>query len=229
MLNLTVLGSSSKGNCYIITAGAEKLVIECGIKYAPIMTALDFRAENVKGVLISHEHKDHSASAAKLAAKGFNLYASAGTFEALGLTGHRAHRIASEQQFTVGGFTILPFAAEHDAKEPLGFIIYHALIGKLLFATDTYYISYKFSGLNYIMVECNFSREIVQNNHLDKVVENRLYKSHFSLENVKKFLAANDLSKCECIYLIHLSDGNSDAKLFKSEVEKLAGIPVEIC
>jgi phosphoribosyl 1,2-cyclic phosphodiesterase len=48
-------------------------------------------------------------------------------------------------------------------------------------------------------------------------------QSHFSLENVKEFLKANDLSRVRQIWLLHLSDGNSDAELFKQEIEKLTG------
>lgn len=43
------------------------------------------------------------------------------------------------------------------------------------------------------------------------------------LENVKKFLLANDLSKVEAIFLLHLSDNNSNAERFKREVQELTG------
>jgi phosphoribosyl 1,2-cyclic phosphodiesterase len=54
-------------------------------------------------------------------------------------------------------------------------------------------------------------------------LKNRLMKSHFSLANVKEFLRANDLSRVQEIWLIHLSDGNSDAARFKREIQELTG------
>ena len=54
----------------------------------------------------------------------------------------------------------------------------------------------------------------------------RLTKSHFSLENLKSFLKANDLSQVREIYLIHLSDANSDEEKFKYEIAALTGKPV---
>jgi phosphoribosyl 1,2-cyclic phosphodiesterase len=48
------------------------------------------------------------------------------------------------------------------------------------------------------------------------------------LEQVKEFLKANDLSKVQQIVLIHLSDGNSDEALFKTEIQKLTGKPVYV-
>ena len=49
-----------------------------------------------------------------------------------------------------------------------------------------------------------------------------------SLETCKKFLAAQDLSAVKAIHLLHLSDGNADAELFKREVQALTGKPVYV-
>jgi phosphoribosyl 1,2-cyclic phosphodiesterase len=57
----------------------------------------------------------------------------------------------------------------------------------------------------------------------------RLVNSHFSLENVLEFLKANDTNKLKEIYLMHLSDKNSDAELFKNEIEKLTGVITNVC
>ncbi|MNP81687.1 hypothetical protein D3C76_1801220 [compost metagenome] len=60
------------------------------------------------------------------------------------------------------------------------------------------------------------------------MLRDRLIKSHFSLENVKEFLKANDLSKVRNLMLIHLSSSNSNAKTFKSDIERFTGVPVYI-
>jgi hypothetical protein len=49
-----------------------------------------------------------------------------------------------------------------------------------------------------------------------------------SLDTCIGFLRKNDLSKVNNIVLIHLSDGNSDEKLFKSEVENATGKTVTV-
>jgi phosphoribosyl 1,2-cyclic phosphodiesterase len=232
-LNLEILGSSSKGNCYIIRTKDEVLILECGLHYKKILKAIKHDLHNVVGCLITHEHKDHSKWAKSLMDSAIDIYTSKGTIDALELYGHRANPVQKLKQFQVGSFTVLPFDVQHDAADPLGFLIYHPEFGKLLFATDTYYIKYKFDGLNYIMVECNYSLEIInklaESGHIPFIVRKRLLKSHFSLENVKEFLKANDLSKCKSIMLMHLSDNNSNADLFKTEIEKLTGIPTKIC
>lgn len=233
MLNIDVLGSSSKGNSYIIRTSQEVLIIEAGVTYKQIAKSLDFNFDNVVGCLVSHGHKDHSKSVKDLVEHGVDVFCTAGTVSEIKLQHHRITVIESEKQFKLGSFTILPFKTMHDSIEPVGFIVYHKDFGKLLFATDTYYIEYKFKGLNYIMVECNYSKEILNRNvekgYIPKAMKKRLLTSHFHYDNVVKFLKANELDEVHEIRLIHLSDGNSNAKQFKEEVEKLTGIPTIIC
>jgi phosphoribosyl 1,2-cyclic phosphodiesterase len=136
-------------------------------------------------------------------------------------------QVAAKEQFQIGTWSVLPFEVEHDVSEPVGYLLANQQGEKLLFATDTYFIRYKFKGLTKIMVECNYSKAILNENVaeglIDKGRKKRLMRSHFSLENVKDFLQANDLSKVQEIWLLHLSDTNSDADLFKSEIQKLTG------
>ena len=163
---------------------------------------------------------------------GIDCYISAGTAEALGISGHRINVIQAKQQFRIGTWTILPFETQHDAAEPLGFLLANQTGEKLLYATDTYYIRHKFHGLTHIMIEANYSLDILKRNveagAVPKELKNRILKSHFSLENVKKFLQANDLGKVQEIWLLHLSEQNSCEKRFKEEVQKITGKPTYI-
>lgn len=230
MIAITPLASSSKGNCYHVTDGMTALLLEAGIRYKDIQRALNFQVSSIAGCLISHEHGDHGKAAADVIKAGIDVYASQGTLDALGLSGHRAKSIKAKQQFQIGTWTILPFDVQHDVAEPLGFLLVNRAGEKLVFATDTYYIRYRFPGLTHIMVECNYSLRILDENiaagRVPAVMKKRLLKSHFSLEHVKDFLCANDLSKVQEIWLLHLSDNNSDAALFKHEIQELTGKPV---
>lgn len=52
-----VLGTGSKGNCYLVQANEnEKLLIECGITWNSMITGLDFNLEGIQGCLVSHKH-----------------------------------------------------------------------------------------------------------------------------------------------------------------------------
>lgn len=233
-MKLKVLGSGSSGNCYLLQNKNETLILECGLPWKIILKGLNFNLNNVAGCLVTHEHKDHSKVITDVISNGIDVYSSKGTLKSMyfGIGYYRLKVIMSEQQFKVGDFTVLPFATEHDAAEPLGFLIQHSDFGKLLFITDSYYCQYKFNDLDHIMIECNYSRDILNENiekgYIHPALANRLLKSHFSLASVREFLKATDISCCKDITLIHLSDGNSNATEFKKDIERLTGIPVYI-
>ena len=225
-MDIKVLASSSRANAYRISDEKTALLLEAGLSYKELQRALGFKTSELTAVLITHEHKDHSRAVAELAKAGIDCYMSAGTKEALGLSGHRIHELWPRVQTQIGTWTVLPFETQHDAAEPLGYLLASGQ-EKLLFATDTYYIRYKFNGLTHIMVECNYAADILEENveaeRIPAALKQRLLQSHFSLANVKEFLRANDLSKVEEIHLLHLSDGNSDEARFKREIQELTG------
>lgn len=228
-MQLKVLGSSSKGNCYILENENESILIECGVNFSEIKKGLNFSFKKLVGCLLTHEHNDHSKSVEQLLQVGCAVYTSRGTARALGIqiNHHRLNIIEAGKVVEIGSFRILPFAVKHDVVEPLGFIINHADTGSILFITDSYYVESTFKNLHNIIIEANFSEKIIQ----DKVaagaspdfLRNRIFKSHMSLETCKKTLLANDLSKVQKIILIHLSDGNSNAADFKQTIQLATG------
>ena len=231
-MDIQVLASGSKGNCYHISDDRNSILIECGLPWKQIQRGINFRTSKLAGCLVTHEHLDHCKAVRDVMKAGIDCYMSQGAAEALKLSGHRLHIVRPLRQFKVGAWIVLPFAVQHDAADPLGFLISTRSGDKLLYATDTYYLKYRFSGLNYILVECNYALDILQKNVeaglVPMAVKNRVLRSHFSLEHVKGFLQANDLSRVREIWLLHLSDGNSDAARFKREIQELTGKPVYI-
>jgi len=228
-MKLKIVASSSKGNFYILESKNSNLLLECGINIKRIKRALDYDFKNIDGCIISHEHKDHSKSAKEIMGLGIDIYTSKGTAKMLGLNHHRLNLVRSKEIFETATFKIMSFDTQHDAAEPFGYLIEEKATGEiLLFATDTFYLKYKFPGLNYVMIECNYIKEILQENidngKIPKAMYKRLLSSHFELENVKEFLKANNLSETVKIILLHLSDGNSDAKRMVQEIEELTEI-----
>jgi hypothetical protein len=53
---LSVLGSSSHGNCYILECAGESLIIELGIDWKDMLKQLNYKEgfEQVRGCLTSH-------------------------------------------------------------------------------------------------------------------------------------------------------------------------------
>jgi len=232
-MQLVTLGSSSRGNSYVIQSAREALVLEAGIDFQEVQRALNWNVSKVAACLITHEHQDHSARVNDFLNARIPVYASGGTIEGMNIqSGVKPITCVQGQPFTAGRFQVIPFRTKHDCREPLGFYIRHPEMGTLLFATDTYYLPFTFDGLNNIMIECNYSRSILDANieagKLPKLVRNRIVQSHMSLDNCIRTLTANDLTKVNNIVLIHLSEGNSDPQDFQRRVREATGKTVHI-
>ena len=229
-MEIKVIASSSKGNCYLLDDGKTQILIEAGITFNKLIRKVNI--SNISGVLVTHEHQDHAKGVSDLIRRGKRVYSAQETFDALGIEKNGlAKPIVEYQLQMIKTFAIIPFPTQHDAAKPLGFLIKSLLTNEVvLFATDTYYVKNKFEGLNYIMIECNYANDILEKrDNISKKQKDRLYKSHFELENVKEFLRNQDLSQVKEIYLMHLSSGNSDEERFKREIQELTGIPVYVC
>jgi phosphoribosyl 1,2-cyclic phosphodiesterase len=223
------LASSSRGNAYLLTSGTSRLLLECGLHLADLQRRAGHQLGAVDACLVTHEHMDHARSAAGLLRIGVEVWTSAGTAAALGLEGHGLHVLRDGVQVQIGPYlgpwTVLPFDAVHDAAEPLGFLISDG-VDKLLFATDTAYLPWRFHGLTMIAIECNWASDLLGD--LSPERRARLEGAHMGLEQVQELLAANDLSHCRSIHLLHLSRAHSDAARFKTEIERQTGIPVVV-
>lgn len=233
-MDLKIIGSSSKGNCYIFENSTEALILECGVNISEIKKSLDFSFRKAVGCLVSHDHKDHCKSINELMMMGVRVYTSRGTMRAAGLNinHHRLHTISAGNVVKIGSFKVLPFELKHDCAEPLGFIINHEETGNVLFITDSYYVTDTFKNIHNILIEANFSEEIIDRKVAEgaspEFLRNRIFKSHMSLETCKATLKANDLSKVQNIVLIHLSDSNSNADQFKEAIEGCTGKKVHV-
>lgn len=224
-MHLEAFYSSSQGNLYRLTDGESSILIECGVPIRQIREALGFDL-SVDGCLVSHAHADHSRASADIMRAGIDVFCSIETSDALGLSGHRLKTLKPMAPVSIGGLKVMPFPTEHDCPGSLGFLI-AGPTGKLLFATDTYFIRPMFRGLHIIAIECNFSKETLDPN-IDPAVKHRLLRSHMSLETCETFLAAQDLTNLREIWLLHLSDDNSNAGMFRSRIERLFGKPVYV-
>lgn len=229
-MQLHILNSNSDGNCYIFKDDQGKiLIVECGVKFKDLKIALDFDYSNVVGCIVTHEHGDHAKGVKDAALSGINVYATNGTIVGINFPSHNIHPLNKYENINLGPYKILAFDTNHDTREPCGFLIHHQEMGNTLFLTDTTYCDYTFDGLTNILIECNYSKDIIDDKlSSNDFLRNRVIQSHMSVETAIKTLKANDLSQVNNIVLIHLSDRNSDASMFKKMIEKATGKTVTI-
>lgn len=223
--------SSSKGNLYCVTAAnGKRLIIDPGVPWKKIQKALNYDLSNIVGALCTHSHADHSKAIEDVLQAGIDVFASKGTFDALGVEHRRAIIVRDKETCIITpGLSVFPFLVNHDAAEPLGYIVHDHMneyCESLLFVTDTSHIKQKFGiAFNIIAICCNYDGDILHNlEEKDKInteCAKRLLTSHMELhvthEYLKKFCC---LDKCTEIHLLHMSESNIDKETVRAKFER---------
>lgn len=234
-MEIRTLASGSHGNAYYINDSTTPLLLDCGVGYRQIQTALDFKTRQLRGCLVTHEHQDHARAVPGLLQSRIPVFMTQGTKEALKLPDKHSYAvniIQAEQPFALNTWQALPFETYHDAAQPVGYLLASTTGVKLLYATDTHFIGLRFRGVTHLMIEANYCEDILAQNIAAKAVHpslaNRLYDTHLNLRRVKEFLLTGNWEQLQEIHLLHLSHQNADPEAFKREIQQLTGLPVYI-
>lgn len=207
-MRLEVLGTGSKGNCYVIRSeDGSTVLLDVGIPYKDILKGLNFDLGSLKGFVLTHSHQDHSRSVKDFASLGFKPLPTWGV---------------------AGDWRTAAFKVHHDV-ECFGYQLINRETGhKIIYATDTYHLPYIFKGVTHYIVECNYIADLMLKNihegRSPASIKDRVIYSHMSLETLKDFFREQDLSICQKIILVHLSDTNSDEDRMVKEIQEVTGI-----
>jgi len=237
-VHITPLASSSAGNSTLVEHEAGRAVLlDAGLTLKQLRAAIGYRVTGLEAALITHSHADHAKGVPELLKAGVTCAMRAETAEALGVAGHHRVRILAPQDgettrapYAFGPWAVIPFDVQHDVPN-LGFVL-ATRKHRLLYLTDTPFSRYKFEGLTHIVIEANYSLDILKRKVADGVLSDvlaaRIVRSHLGLERAIELLKANDLSKVTEIWLTHLSNSNSHAEEFQAAVERATGIPTSV-
>ena len=229
-MRIKTLATGSTGNAYLLDDGSTVLLLECGIPLRELMRRSKYSLSHVDACLITHEHGDHARAVQQLIRIGIPIWCSKGTATALGIDGEPVVHPVMRPGHVVrlGTMAIMPIAVEHDAAEPLGWLIYsEASSQRLVFLTDTRVADVSLPAVHHIMVECNHMGldSMGQTNaiHADRVIRN-----HMSLDDCIRFLLHQDLSQVQDIRLIHISHSHGDRVAMRNAVAAATGRQVII-
>ena len=234
-MKLYTIGSGSAGNTYLLVEGDEILILDAGVKPTQRISKYlyDLRPARPIGCLITHEHGDHSASALNLYRMGISCYATPGTAERIGegiktIIPYDPSCFRQDVKTIGNAFLVMAFKTNHDAADPCGFLITNTLTGeRMIYATDTYYMTYRFPGIHYWLVECNYCNELITED-TPPILEKRLKESHMSLDRLCQVFGANDLTTCRKIVLCHISQDRGDPDMMKRRIRDQTHKPVEV-
>lgn len=213
--------SGSSGNATILSDGTTTLLTDCGMSGKALLSSLesvDIPIESISGVLITHEHIDHTKGIGVIARRyGFDIYASNGTISAMcdnKICDSQLHEISKDTDFEIGTIGIKPFEIPHDAAEPLGFT-YFANNKKISLATDigetNDYIFENIKGSDTVLLESNHDVEMLRYGSYPYHLKQRILSSigHLSNDNAAKEAVRLAKSGTTNFLLGHLSLENN--------------------
>lgn len=221
-----MLGSGSKGNCSVLDAGGEALLIDLGFSCRETVRRLKevgVDPSSVSSVVVTHEHIDH-VRGLRVFSKNYRptLYLTPGTRRALGsrLDDYRGEIRTFEpgERFVSGPFSILPFPVSHDAAQPVGLKVSGA--GSVLgYATDLGEVDSltgeTLRGSDILVLESNHDLEMLREGPYPWYLKQRILsaRGHLSNEALAGYLAGNGGKPPRDLFLAHISQENNEREL----------------
>ena len=240
MLQLTVLASGSSGNSLLVRAESTSVLIDAGISARQLeksLAALGAAPTELSGVLLTHEHGDHTRALKVFCAKNpvpvFTNTLTADHLRRAGLTAEwRLFQTGAE--FEIGTLRIRPFPVPHDAADPVGFVVSTAdtslaILTDLGYATKQ--ITHAIQGANAIVIEANHDEALLQNDTKRPwSVKQRIMSRHGHLSNqaAAKLLAEAATANLRHILLAHLSEDCNTPELATQSIRAALPHPLEI-
>lgn len=234
-LSLTPLFSGSSGNAILVSSERSKILIDAGVSGKRMEEALHGIGEtidDIKGILITHEHSDHIQGAGILSRRhNIPVFANTLTWEAcgdkLGNVRSALVRVIGKDPFYIDDLLIEPFEISHDAADPVGYCV-AAGHSKLAVATDLGYfpqaVEYRLHACDLVLLEANHDLEMLSAGRYPYELKVRIKSRRGHLSNDD---AADAAVKLACagvssILLGHLSkENNSEHLAFRTVTDAL--------
>lgn len=217
---LCPLASGSKGNAIFVSTPDTAVLVDAGLSGIEIqrrMATLGRTPDDLKAIIITHEHTDHVKGAGVLSRR-FNIpvYLTADTFNACKGLGKidQINFFECGSAFDIGSLAVNPFSISHDACDPAGLTLKHQ--GKKIgIATDlgvvTNLVRTHLSNANALYIEANHDPDMLMTGpypwHLKQRIQSRT--GHLSNRDARDLVAQVCHKDLDHVVLAHLSEENN--------------------
>ncbi len=247
MVEFTVLGSGSAGNCAVLKHDSRVLMIDAGFSARELgrrLATAGIPADRIEAILVSHEHTDHIRGLRVFTKchRHIPVYANPLTAEQLRFRSQLPQNLAlftNGMPFQAGPFTIEPFSVSHDAADPVGFLI-TAGERKLGIVTDLGYfgkmVPLKLRDCHMLMIESNHDPQLLRNSGRPIHLQHRILgkRGHLSNERAAELVTETVGPLTRHLVMAHMSCECNKRELINGHItESLAAInrrdlPLEI-
>lgn len=203
-MKFIILASGSKGNSTLIISEKEELLlIDAGISYKEIKDKIGrygYDINDIKHVLITHEHDDHI--------KSINSFSAAKIYS---LKDVNVANVSLEkfEETNINGFNVIALPLSHDVK-CCGYVVSDNE-EKLVYMTDTGYVNYKnikyITNADYYIFESNHNIPMLMETKRPFFIKSRILgdEGHLSNEVASDTLCDIIGDNTKQIYLAHIS------------------------
>lgn len=235
MIEFSVLGSGSCGNCIYVESEQSSILIDAGFsgkEIAKRIESIGRSIEKLDAIFLTHEHNDHIQGAGVLSRRyDLPIYANEGTFKG---ADKRLKKLFKKETFVTGDriqfkdLMIKPFCISHDTLDPVGYIISSGDVS-LGCCTDTGKISHlmehHLAGCNGLVLEFNHDPEMLKTGPYPPSLKQRVKSIHGHLANgdAARFLSQIVHEQLHHVVLAHLSETNNNPILALEEVRNCLG------
>jgi phosphoribosyl 1,2-cyclic phosphodiesterase len=243
MMRFASLGSGSGGNALLVEADGTRVLVDCGLTLREVergLARIGLAPDDLKGVLVTHEHDDHIGGVFPFVAKhGLRAWMTYGTREAsLAMRGAAAATIEvidSHDPFVIGDLEIHPIPVPHDAREPVQYVLSDG-DRRLGVMTDigapTPHVTKSLSGVDALVLECNHDVAMLAAGRYPGWLKQRVGGPYGHLSNVQaaSLLESLDRGRLKHLIAAHLSERNNLPTLAQTALAQVLGCTAdEIC
>ncbi len=235
MLRFSLLSSGSKGNALLIATPAAKVLIDNGLSFKELSrraAALGEGLDDLRAVVVTHEHRDHVNGVGVLARKlRVPVYITEETHAALPPTvGKLPHYefFASGDAIPLDGMSLESFQIAHDAVDPVGFVVRFNGT-KLGLATDLGHVSHlvrnRLAGCHALIIESNHCPGMLARGPYPPPLRQRIRSKHGHLSNADmcSLLASLVHEGLRVVVLGHVSEENNAPDLVHEMATRAIG------
>lgn len=233
-IRFAYLGSGSKGNSALVSAGETCVMVDCGFSVKATearLSRLQVSADQIDALLVTHEHSDHIGGVARLARRyGMPVWMTAGTYACApdrdipGL-----NLFSSHETFSVGDLEIDPMPVPHDAREPCQFVFGDG-DQRLGILTDTGHVTRhvreSLSGCEGLVIECNHDVDMLMRGPYPAALKQRVVGElgHLNNDQAADLVKSLDTSHLQHLIAVHISEVNNTRELAVSALACAAGV-----
>nr|WP_309693332.1 MBL fold metallo-hydrolase [Armatimonas sp.] len=216
------LASGSSGNAFLVVSGQGALLVDAGIGVRTLKRWCGERGvalESLSGILVTHEHGDHSVGAVPLAVRyKVPIVATPGTLAALQASDKRDFPVlplSPGEETGLGAFGARALLTTHDAAEPCGFRV-DVGSTSLVYATDTGSITPEVRaaccGASLLVIEANHDIHRLRFGSYSEHLKNRILArtGHLSNNAAADLVLGHTLEHGPAaVWFAHLSEVNN--------------------